>query len=334
MSVGWGILGTGGIAGRMAAALAEAEGAELVAVCGRELGKAEALAGGSGARAYAELDAFLGDPAVELVYVATPTHLHPEHAIAAVEAGKHVLVEKPMALSIDDAEAMAAAARSAGVRLGVGFHLRHHPVHRAMRELIGSDDVGAASLAQAMWGFYSADWSRDSWKMDPERAGSGSLAGLGVHMIDLLGYLVGREVREVSAFSDGPEEGYPVEFLTAGLLRFEGGTFAQLVSSRRLRHTDDDVTVYCENARLRGVGTVTTEPEGVLELRTEAGDEVRELPLRDLYALEAESCSAAVREDRDFEASAADGVASVVILQALLESARTGRSIPVAQSPA
>lgn len=327
MSVGWGIIGTGGIAGRMATALQQADGAKLVAACGTSHEKAQDFVSRFGGHGYAELAALLDDAAVEIVYVASPTHLHAEQAIAAAQAGKHVLVEKPMALTTEEAMAMAEAAREAGVRLGVGFHLRYHPVHRAMRELIVSGELGGVVLAQALWGFYSADWPRDSWKMDPQRAGSGSLAALGVHMIDLLRFLVGREVTAVAAFSDGPEQGFPVEFLTAAVLRFEGGAIAELVSSRRLDYTDDDVTVYLDAARLRGAGTVSTEPVGVLELRTADGEEVRELPLRDLYALEAEACSAAVREGRDFDASAGDGVASTVILQALLESARSGQSV-------
>lgn len=330
-SVGWGIVGTGGIATRMAAALEAATGATLVAVCSRDAERAAALGGRYGAKGYAEYPALLADPAVELVYVATPTDLHAEHALAAASAGKHALVEKPMALTVEDAQEMAAAANRAGVRLGIGFHLRHHPVHRAMRDLIASGEIGDVVLVQAMWGYYSADWPRDSWKMDPARAGSGSVAALGVHLIDLIRWLAGREVVEVSAISDGPDEGFPVEFLTAALLRFEGGAFAELVSSRRLRCTDNDVTVHCDGGRLKGLGTVGTEPVGALEIRRDEGTEVREPHLRDLYTLEAEACSSALREGGDFPATAIDGIVSVAISQAMLESGRAGRTVRVAQ---
>jgi 1,5-anhydro-D-fructose reductase (1,5-anhydro-D-mannitol-forming) len=313
----------------MASALEVADGAALVAVCSRDAGRATAFAERHGAVGYGEYAELLADPEVELVYVATPTHLHVEQAIAAAEAGKHVLVEKPMALSVSDATEMAAAAERAGVRLGVGFHLRHHPAHRAMRELIAAGDVGDVVLAQAMWGYYSADWPRDSWKMDPARAGAGSVAALGVHLIDLLRWLVGREVVEVCAVSDGPEQGFPVEFLTAAVLRFEGGALAELVSSRRLRCTDNDVTVHCEGGRLTGLGTIDTEPVGALEIRRDEGTELREPPLRDLYVLEAEACSAAVRTGGELPATAVDGIQSVAITGAVLESGRTGRTVSV-----
>jgi 1,5-anhydro-D-fructose reductase (1,5-anhydro-D-mannitol-forming) len=301
----------------------------LVGVAGRTDEGARAFGERFAVESHADHAALLADPRVELVYVATPTHLHAEHALAAIEAGKHVLVEKPMALSVADARAMAEAAASAGVRLGVGFHLRCHPVHREMRELVAAGELGEVVLAQALWGFYSADWSRDSWKMDPQRAGAGSIAGLGVHLLDLVPWLVGRDVVEVTAVSDGPEQGFPVEFLTLALLRFAGGALAEIVSSRRLHGTDDDVTVYCEGGRLRGRGTATTEPVGKLEVRAGGEEDVREPPLRDLYALEAEACSAAVREERDFPASAEDGVRSVELTLAVLESVRTRSSVRI-----
>jgi len=328
-SVGWGIVGTGGIAARMAGALQEAEGAKLVSVCGRTPERARELAERFDAEHRADYAALLADPQVELVYVATPTHLHAEHTLAALDAGKHVLVEKPMALSVADAREMATAAERAGVRLGVGFHLRCHPVHREIRECVSRGELGDVVLAQALWGFYSANWSRDSWKMDPARAGAGSLAGLGVHMLDLVPWLVGQEVVDVSAVSDGPNEDIPVEFLTVALLRFAGGAFGEIVSSRRLNGTDDDVTVYCERGRLRGRATVTTEAVGSLEVRTDDGEEVREPQIRDLYTLEAEACSAAVREEHDFPASAEDGVRSVELTLAVLESAAAGSSVPL-----
>lgn len=327
MSIGWGIIGLGGIAGRMAAALQAADGAELVAVCSRDRTKAEEACANFGGRPYDDYSAMLADPALELVYIATPTHLHAAQAIAAAEAGKHALCEKPMALSVRDAEAMALAAERAGVRLGVGFHLRVHPVHLAMRELIGTEEIGAPVLAQGMWAFYSADWSRDSWKMDPERAGSGSIAGVGVHVLDLVRWLVGREIVNVRALSDGFSGEYPVEFLTASLLDFGDGVFGEAISSRRLRNSDDGVTVYCEHARLRGLGTMTTEPIGSLEIVRDGGGEVREVDIRDLYTLEAEACSAAVRNGTEFPATALDGVRSVELVAAVLESARRGTSV-------
>ena len=327
MSVRWAVVGLGGMGARMAGAVAEAAGAELVAVCSRNAERAAEIGGPLGAHAVAGFAELLADPDVDAVYLATETYRHAEQAVAAAQVGKHVLVEKPMAVSTVDARAMHEAAERAGVLLGVGFHLRVHPVHAGIRDLVGTEGVGAAVFAQALWGHYSAHWSRDSWKMNPAHAGSGSLAGMGVHLVDLLRFVLDDEIVETVAVADGPNEERPVEFLTAATLAFEGGALAQLVSGRRLRATDDSLTVYCDDARLRGAGTVSTEPGGQLEIAREDGAEVRELPVRDLYTLEIEACSTAIRAGTAFPATTTDGVRSVEIVAALLASAQNGRSV-------
>jgi predicted dehydrogenase len=205
-------------------------------------------------------------------------------------------------------------------------------VHVAIRDLVGMEGIGAPVLALALWGFYSAHWSRDSWKMDPARAGAGSLAGLGVHLIDLLRFVTGQEIVEVVAVSDGPGDERPVEFLTVATFSFDGGAVAQLVSSRRLRNTDDSLTLHCEDARLRGVASLSTEPVGHLEITRESGTELREPEVTDLYVAEIAACSAAIATGGEFPATAADGVRSAEILEAVLESARTGSA--VSSSPA
>ena len=327
MSVRWAVVGLGGMGARMAGAVVEAAGAELVAVCSRDPERAEEVGRPLGARVVTDYEELLADPRVDAAYLATETHRHADQAVAAAEAGKHVLVEKPMALSIEDARAMRDAAERADVLLGIGFHLRLHPAHVEIRNLVGTEGIGKAVFAQALWGHYSAHWSRDSWKMDPTRAGSGSLAGMGVHLVDLLRFVLDDDVVEVMAVADGPNEERPVEFVTAATLVFGGGALAHLVSGRRLQATDDSLTVYCDDARLRGAGTVSTEPVGWLEIAREDRAEVRELPLRDLYTLEIESCSAAISHGTAFPASASDGVRSVEILAAVLESARSGRAV-------
>ena len=123
MAIGWGIVSTGRHPDtKMAPAINEADGASLAAVMSRDMGRAEAFAQKHGsASACDDLDALLRDPAVDVVYIASPNALHAEQTVRAAQAGKHVLVEKPMALSVDDAQRMIDACDMAGVRLGVGF---------------------------------------------------------------------------------------------------------------------------------------------------------------------------------------------------------------------
>ncbi|HEX2773752.1 MAG TPA: Gfo/Idh/MocA family oxidoreductase, partial [Micromonosporaceae bacterium] len=127
----WAFIGTGRVSRQMAEAVGRADGARLHGVLSRRPETAGAFARAHGAATtYASLEAMLADPEVDVVYVASPNGLHREHVVAAAEAGKHVLCEKPMANDPGDCLAMIAACSRAGVRLGIGFQYRQHPAHR------------------------------------------------------------------------------------------------------------------------------------------------------------------------------------------------------------
>ena len=195
MAMRWGIAGLGGMGDRFAAALRETPDNELVAVAGRDARRARAFAERHGAGAsYDVYEQMLADERVDVVYIATPNALHASQTLLALRAGKHVLVEKPMALSLADARQMAAEARAQSRLLGVGFHLRHHPVHLEMVRRLRSGEAGRPLVVEALWGAGGADIPRDIWQMDPELAGLGSLGGLGVHLVDLLLWIADDEV--------------------------------------------------------------------------------------------------------------------------------------------
>jgi 1,5-anhydro-D-fructose reductase (1,5-anhydro-D-mannitol-forming) len=193
--------------------------------------------------------------------------------------------------------------------------------------------LGQGGIA-ALWGSNSVALAqqRDRWQMKPEMAGAGSLVGFGVHEIDLLAWLLGEEVVEVAAMTDGPSDQYPVEFLAAGTLRFASGALAQFASSRRLPNGRHGVSVYGSDGRLDGEDTLSMTPSG--ELRIASGAETRtvRVPLRDAYQAEVEAFSRAVEHGEPFEASGEDGARVVAVLAALLESAATGRFVQPAKS--
>jgi 1,5-anhydro-D-fructose reductase (1,5-anhydro-D-mannitol-forming) len=305
--------------------------ARLQAVASRDSRKAEEFARGHGAAAsYGSYEELVADPSVDAVYVATPTAFHAEQTILCLEAGKHVLVEKPMAMSVEEAERMVQAARDRGLTLGVGFHLRHHPVHREIARLLRAGDAGEPILAYGIWGSYVPDFPRDSWAMDPKLAGAGSMIGVGVHVLDLLCWLVGRAPVEVSAVDDEANAAWPVEFLTAATIRFEDDVFAQLVSSRRLPNAANSVTLYAADARLEARSTLAMDPQGELAVTRGGETTTTVLPLGDLYALEVDAFSRAVAEGGEFHASGEDGLSTVALTEAIVESARSGRAVRVA----
>jgi 1,5-anhydro-D-fructose reductase (1,5-anhydro-D-mannitol-forming) len=327
MSVGWGILGLGGFGRRVAPLFKVAAGAHLAAVCSRDATRAAALAAEFGAATYhVGEEALLADPAVQAVYIATPNAYHAAQALRAVRAGKHVLVEKPMALTVADAQEVVDAADRAGVHLGVGFHLRHHPVHQAIKHRLTAGSAGEIILGQAQFCSFS-QIPMDRWQMNPAIAGAGSIMGLGVHMIDLLRYLTGQEVVTVTALTDGPAPGRPVEFLTLGTVAFDGGAFGQVVCSRRLPNSLNNVTIYTTQERLVGEDTNSMQPSGRLVIGQGAETTSVNVPLRDAYLNEIEAFTRAVTGGPAFQASGHDGLRSVAITVALLESARDGRTI-------
>src|SRR2546427_3216246 len=215
MTLGWGIITTGMQADlKVAPALNAAPEAELVAVYSRDQGRAEAFAQKHGATAaHSDVQALLRDTRVEAVFIASPNALHATQTLAAARAGKHVLVEKPMATTLDDAMAMVRACRDARVKLGVGYHLRQHPGQRAAQRLIAQGVLGTIALAQGQWGFGVRGQDGPpprtglrQWWDDPDLIGGAStMMGTGVHVIDLLRFVLGQEGTEVAGLAHGPE---------------------------------------------------------------------------------------------------------------------------------
>ena len=229
MTVGWGIVSTGRHPDlKVVPAMNLAGETRVAAAYSRDIGRAESFAQKHGIpRPYGSLDDLLGDPAVDAVFIASPNSLHAQHTIEAARAGKHVLVEKPMAVSVRAAEEMVRACREHGVKLGVGFQLRHHPGHERARRLLQDRALGVVSMAQAQWCLGSrgvvdppARTGLSEWWGRPEMMGGAStLMGTGVHALDLLCFLLGRRITEVSAITDGQTSSAPLEQRAAVSLR-------------------------------------------------------------------------------------------------------------------
>lgn len=336
MTIGWAILGTGRHPHlKVAPAIRRARDARLVAVFSRDKARAEAAVVQFGAeRGYAALDALLSDPEVDAVWVCTPNGLHAEHTLRALAAGKHVLCEKPMALTVEDAEALVAAARRQGRQLGVGFHLRHHPGYRLAKQAVQEGSLGEITYARGQWALHGVGIARPGWWSDPALAGAGILMGTGVHVIDLLRAVLQREVIEVFAWDDATQWEVPLDVTIAVLVKFTGNVLAHVVASRRFGFPSNDLVVYGTEGHLFGADLIGEELSGSLELATSEAVQRWEFrrsqqPLTDLYTAQAEAFMRAINGEAPFEASGEDGAAVVRITQAVIESARTGRPVRV-----
>lgn len=237
--LGVAIWGAGWVAGAHARAYLTAPSeARIVAVGGRRAESARALAARHGlpdARAYTDFEGVLADPAVDAVSLCTPNGLHAQEAIAAARAGKHLLIEKPVATTPDDFRAVLAAVERAGVTAAACFIQRWNPLVNTLRTLREQGDFGKVFLARADYWFGR---ERPEWMRDPRLAGSSFLVGA-IHAVDSLRYVLGADVVQVEARGVDFESGihsyrYPPTALA--LVRFASGA-AGTISSSLVGHT-------------------------------------------------------------------------------------------------
>jgi len=232
--LGIGIVGTGGAARDIhAPACAAGGGARLGAVCSADLGRARTLAEPQGATAYDRVDALLDDPAVGAVILATPPDRHRELAERAVAAGRHVLIEKPIAPSAADVAALRDLALSAPVVVEVVRNERFMDMHVAAREVLRAGELGTllslhahtAIVAEEVWG------DAPAWQLRPQVSGGGALLDLGVHKADLVGWLADAPIVAAAPAARVVGAGDAVERLGALLLTLDGGVVATIAAS-------------------------------------------------------------------------------------------------------
>jgi predicted dehydrogenase len=238
----FGLIGYGSWAERVhIPSLALAESAELVALCGPDAERARRMADQYHV-AFATADplALIQHPDVDAVLIASPNHAHAEAAIAAARAGKHVLCEKPLARTLDEARAMTAAVNTTGVRHIVAFTWRHVPAAQLAQRIVADGAIGRVLHVEAHFlhhGWLSLDTKRP-WRFDRNRMGSGILGDLGVHLFDMLAWMVGAPITRVcarlSTFGPKPDiAGQPPVFDDAHLLLdFASGTHGSVRLSR------------------------------------------------------------------------------------------------------
>ena len=332
----WGIIGLGDIAERnFTPALALAEDSELVSVLSRSREKAQDFAKKHGVpRAFDTLEGMLADPQLDAVYIASPNGLHAEQTIAAARAGKHVLCDKPMTLSVEDGERMIRACEDHKVRLGVAFRNRYHQAHIDARRHAISGALGELQMAKAQLfvGGVRGHWK--GWRVDPLLGGSGSIVGQAVHPVDLLRVILDSEVESVCCVTDENPPARPVDEMTFTILTFKNGCHGVVSSGALVPHSDNDVVIHGSKARVFCKGTLGTPKPGKPQEASIEGD-VAGLSVRCPADDTAQSRTARLIEDfnrhiphgSETAVSAQNGLQMVRIANAMLESSRLGKTI-------
>ncbi|HEX7474270.1 MAG TPA: Gfo/Idh/MocA family oxidoreductase [Candidatus Limnocylindrales bacterium] len=245
----WAILGPGRIAIRMVGALAASARGELVAVASRDAGRAARFAAEHAIpTSFGSYAALLAAPDVDVIYIALPNHLHAEWTIRALEAGKHVLCEKPLALTVEEVDAIAAACTRTGRIAVEGFMYLHHPQILRTVELARSGALGTLEVVNGTFSFFLADDGDP--RVDPAMGG-GSLWDVGCYPVSMARRIAREEPDRVGALARFDERGVDRTFL--GQLHFPGGLLAQFDSGfaaphrERIEVVGSDATLVLEN---------------------------------------------------------------------------------------
>ncbi len=320
----WGLLGTARINRALIPAIRASARNRLLAVASRSAEAASASAREWGIeRAHGSYEALLADPEIDVIYVPLPNGLHAEWTIRAVRAGKHVLCEKPLAVTVDEVDRVTAAAREAGVVVAEAFMYRHHPQTARVRELVASGALGRVRFVRGTFSF-SLTRPHDV-RLDPA-LGGGALWDVGCYPLSFARCVLGQEPLEATGAQHTGPSGVDLTF--AAQLRFPDDVLAQFDCSFEAPFRTV-MEIVGEEASL-----LVTEPfkPGVgAQLLLNRGDqsETIEPPAAELYGGEVEDLADAVLLGRPPRVSLGDSRANVAAIVALLLSARENRPVRI-----
>jgi D-xylose 1-dehydrogenase (NADP+, D-xylono-1,5-lactone-forming) len=324
----WALLSTAAINRAVITPLRMSSRNRLMAVASREQERAQAYAATWGIpRAYGSYEAVLADPGIDVVYVSLPNGMHAEWAVKAAEAGKHVLCEKPIAVSVEEVDAIRAAAKRAGVIVAEAFMYRHHALTLKVQEMIWGGEIGLLRVIRG--GFTFNIQNPEDVRLNPS-LGGGSIWDVGCYPISYARAVVGADPAQVFGWQVTGASG--VDEVFAGQMRFANGVYAQFDSGFRapermlMEFVGSTGTITLANAFKPGL-------ESELLLCREGGTPAPLMvPGAELYLGEIEDMADAILLGKAPRIGLSDSRGNVATILALLESARQGRPISVGAS--
>lgn len=326
----WGLIGASTIAREWVIGAIRATGGEVVSVMSTNVERGRAYAKENGiAKAVTSLDEIVGDAEINAVYISTTNELHRDQAIAAARAGKHVLCEKPLALTLDDARAMVVAARDAGVVMATNHHLRNAASHRAMRDAIASGRIGKPLAARVFHAVYLPPHLQ-GWRLDKPQAGGGVILDITVHDADTLRFVLNDDPVEAVALSQSGGMGQAgLEDGVMGVLRFKSGVIAQFHDAFTAKFAETGFEVHGTEGSLVARNVMTQKPVGSVVLRNAEGEQDLPLDQHNLYETALAAFHAAVAGKDAPSASGEDGVWSLAAGLAVARAAATGAAVAI-----
>jgi D-xylose 1-dehydrogenase (NADP+, D-xylono-1,5-lactone-forming) len=306
----WGLLSTANINRKLIPPIRASARGELVAVASRDLNKARAYAGEWGIpQAFGSYQAMLDSGQVDAVYISLPNHLHAEWSIRAMQAGVHVLCEKPFAITLDEVDRMIDASRQTGRVLTEAFMYRHHPQTKIAGDWIRSGRLGEVTVVRGVFNF--AIENREDVRLIPE-FGGGSLWDVGVYPMSFAQYAFGGPPEEVSGMQWLGDTGVDETFV--GQMRYPGGGLAQIACSFRTPF-HIHVEVIGTLGRLNLTRPFTGLEDGRSLAFHPAQGEAQEIPVPEIELY--------IGEVEDMHAAILDGAAPYLTLQETRDHVRT-----------
>lgn len=339
---GIGIIGCGKIAQvRHIPEYAENPDAKLVGFYDINQQRAEELAKKYGAKAYASVEELLADENIDAVSICVANHAHAEVTIKALEAGKDVLCEKPMATTMEDCEAMVATAKKTGKKLMIGQNQRLAKAHAKAKKLIDEGWIGNVLTFRTTFGHggpetWSVDPGKNTWFFDKTKAAMGAMADLGIHKTDLIQFLLGQKVVKVSAEvttldkTDANGNLIQVDDNAICIYTMENGVIGTMTASWTFYGPEDNSTVLYGT---KGIMRIYDNPDFAIEIFTKDGEKI----YMDVEAIQTNDNQTksgiidlfmeCLTEDKEPEISGENVLSAMRAVFGALQSAKEGRTI-------
>jgi predicted dehydrogenase len=330
--VRWGIISSAKIGtAKVIPAMQRGEWSEVVAIASRDVENARRAAAKLGIqKAYGSYEDLLADPDVEAIYNSLPNHMHVPWSIRAAEAGKHVLCEKPLALTVAECRTLIDARNRTGVKIGEAFMVRTHPQWLRMREIVRSGEIGDVRAVMATFSFFNRD--PKNIRNVPE-LGGGALMDIGCYAIQFSRFVYGQEpVRVVGLIERDPDMG--IDRLSSAALDFPAGQAVftccmQMVPYQRAH-------VFGARGRIEVEIPFNAPPDRPCRLWVDSGADLfgggrrtEEFPTCNQYTIQGDLFSKAVREGGDVPTPLEDSIRNMAVIEALYRSAKENTWAPV-----
>lgn len=323
----WGVLGVAAIATKkVIPGMQKCERAEVMAIASRDIGRAEDAAQRLGiAKAYGSYEELLEDAEIDAIYNPLPNHLHVPWTAKAADAGKHVLCEKPIALSASEAATLMEVRERTGVKIGEAFMVRTHPQWLRAKEIVESGEIGELRAIASTFSYFNRD--PKNIRNVPEYGG-GAVMDVGCYPITMSRWLFGREPARVAALVDRDPE-MKIDRLSSALLDFAPGQAlftcsTQLVPFQRMQ-------IFGTKGRVELEIPYNIPPDQPSRIYVEDGSQlagrsarVEEFPVCDQYTTQGDAFSRAIQEDGEVPVTIEDAVANMAVIEAVLRGGENG----------